>query len=202
MTKNFWDRNARRYNRFMRKDAAAYGQLYALLRPIVNGKHVLELAAGTGLISKNIQDCAADIDVTDASAEMIAEACRDNTAANLHFSVQDMTHLSYPDGCFDVVIAANVLHILPAPEQALREIRRVLKEDGILVAPTFTHGDNTQKGKIKAFFMKLTGFPLRRKWTKEAYLAFLGENGWTVENQATLNASFPMTYAECKKSKQ
>ena len=38
----------------MRKDAAAYMQMYALLRPVVQHKTVLELASGTGLIAKNI----------------------------------------------------------------------------------------------------------------------------------------------------
>ena len=33
--KNFWDRNAGRYDRFMRKDRAAYGEMYALIRPVV-----------------------------------------------------------------------------------------------------------------------------------------------------------------------
>ena len=52
--KNFWDRNARIYNRFMRKDRAAYETMYALIRPVVKAKTVLELATGTGLIAKHI----------------------------------------------------------------------------------------------------------------------------------------------------
>ena len=44
--KNFWDRNARIYNRFMRKDRAAYEKMYELIRPIVKNKTVLELATG------------------------------------------------------------------------------------------------------------------------------------------------------------
>ena len=49
--KNFWDRNAGRYDRFMRKDQAAYEEMYELIRPVVKAKTVLELAAGTGLIA-------------------------------------------------------------------------------------------------------------------------------------------------------
>ena len=48
--KNFWDKNAGRYDCFMRKDAAAYEQMYELLRPVVRHKTVLELATGTGVI--------------------------------------------------------------------------------------------------------------------------------------------------------
>ena len=47
--KNFWDRNAGRYNRFMRKDRAEYDEMYELIRPVVKAKTVLELATGTGL---------------------------------------------------------------------------------------------------------------------------------------------------------
>ena len=198
--KNFWDRNAGRYDRFMRKDRAAYDEMYALIRPIVRYKTVLELATGTGLIAKNIVNAAAHIEATDASPEMILEAKRDNRSAKLHFSVQDMFRLPYADKSFDVVIVSNALHIVPQPEKALAEIHRVLKDDGVLIAPTFTHAGNSFSGKVRAFFMKLAGFPLHSKWTSEEYLRFLRQNGWAVRKSVVLKASFPLTYAECEKT--
>ena len=198
--KNFWDRNARIYNRFMRKDRAAYETMYELIRPVVKAKTVLELATGTGLIAKHIVNAAAHIEATDASPEMIAEAKRDNRSAKLHFSVQDMFRLPYADGSFDAVIVSNALHIVPQPEKALREIGRVLKDDGVLIAPTFTHAGNSFSGKVRAFFMKLAGFPLHSRWTSEEYLTFLRQNGWTVRKSVVLKASFPLTYTECVKS--
>ncbi len=198
--KNFWDRNAGRYDRFMRKDRAAYDEMYAMIRPLVRHKIVLELATGTGVIAKHIVNAAAHIEATDASAEMIAEAKRDNRSAKLHFSVQDMFRLPYAEESFDVVIVSNALHIVPQPEKALVEIQRVLKEDGVLIAPTFTHAGNSFSGKVRAFFIKLAGFPLHSKWTSEEYLKFLEQNGWAVRKSAVLKASFPLTYAECVKS--
>ena len=150
--KDFWDKNAGRYDRFMRKVRAAYDEMYELIRPEVKAKTVLELATGTGLIAKHIVNAAAHIEATDASPKMIAE------------------------------------------------IRRVLKDDGTLIAPTFTHAGNSFSGKVKAFFMKLAGFPLHSRWTREEYLRFLSQNGWTVRKSAVLKASFPLTYAECVKS--
>ena len=197
--KNFWDRNAGRYDRFMRKDRAAYDEMYALIRPIVRHKTVLELATGTGLIAKHSGTAAAHIEATDTSAEMIAEAKRDNRSAKLHFSVQDMFRLPYANQSFDVVIVSNALHIVPQPEKALAEIRRVLKDNGVLIAPTFTHAGNSFSGKIKAFFIKLAGFPLHSRWTSAEYLRFLRQNGWTVRKSVVLKASFPLTYAECVK---
>ena len=198
--KDFWDRNAGRYDRFMRKDRAAYDEMHELIRPVVKAKTVLELATGTGMIAKNIVNAAAHIEATDASAEMIAEAKRDNHSTKLHFSVQDMFRLPYTEESFDVVIVSNALHIVPQPEKALQEIKRVLKDDGVLIAPTFTHAGNSFSGMVRAFFMRMAGFPLRSKWTSEEYLHFLRQNGWTVRKSVVLKASFPLTYAECVKS--
>ena len=198
--KNFWDKNAGRYDRFMRKNRAAYDEMYELIRPEVKAKTVLELATGTGLIAKNIVNAAAHIEATDASPEMILEAKRDNQSAKLHFSVQDMFRLPYANQSFDAVIVSNALHIVPQPEKALAEIRRVLKDDGVLIAPTFTQAGNSFSGKVRAFFMKLAGFPLHSRWTSEEYLRFLRQNGWSVRKSAVLKASFPLTYAECVKS--
>ena len=198
--KSFWDRNAGYYDRFMRKDRAAYEEMYTLIRPVVKAKTVLELATGTGLIAKHIVNAAAQIEATDASAEMIAEAKRDSRSAKLHFSVQDMFCLPYADKSFDVVIVSNALHIVPQPEKALAEIHRVLRDDGVLIAPTFTHAENSFFGNSKAFFLKLAGFPLHSRWTSEEYLCFLQQNGWTVRKSNVLKASFPLTYVECVKA--
>lgn len=200
--KDFWDKNAGRYDRFMRNDRAAYEKMYGLIRPVVKEKTVLEVATGTGLIAKSIVNTAAHIEATDASAQMILEAKRDNQSAKLHFSVQDMFRLPYAQKSFEVVIASNALHIVPHPEKALQEIRRVLKDDGVLIAPTFTHAGNSVSGKAKAFFMSMAGFPLHSRWTSEEYLRFLRQNGWAVRKSAALKASFPLTYAECTKSER
>ena len=202
MKKTFWNRTAKIYDHFMKKDHKAYKQMYSLIYPVVRHKQVLELATGTGLIAKHIVRSADHIEATDASQEMIEQAKQGVKSTKLHFSVQDMFHLPYADRSFDVVIVSNALHIVPEPEKALAEIRRVLKEDGILIAPTFTHADNDFRGNVKALFMKLAGFPLHSKWTSEEYLRFLRHNGWAVRKSVVLKASFPLTYAECVKSEE
>ena len=199
MNKTFWDRTAKIYDRFMRKDFKAYEQMYALICPIVEHKQVLELATGTGLIAKHIVSSADRIEATDASSEMIEQAKQGVQSTKLHFSVQDMFHLPYADQSFDVVIVSNALHIVPNPEKALAEIKRVLKGDGVLIAPTFTHAGNDFFGNIKAFLMKLVGFRQYSKWSSESYLDFLREHGWNIQKSKVLNASFPLTYAECVK---
>ena len=171
----------------MRKNAIAYDQLYALLRPAVWHKTVLEVATGTGQVAKHLLRSADHIEATDSSAAMIAQAKRGNFSSKLYFSVQDMFSLTYASKSFDVVIVSNALHIVPQPEKSLREIKRVLKDDGVLIAPTFTHAENSFPGKVKAFFMNLAGFPLHSKWTSEEYLKFLQQNDWTVRKLSLIH---------------
>lgn len=95
MKKTFWDRTAKIYDRFMRKDHKAYQQMDMLIDPVVRHKQVLELATGTGLIAKHIVGSAEHIEATDASAEMIEQAKRGVQSSKLHFSVQDMLQLSF-----------------------------------------------------------------------------------------------------------
>lgn len=199
---NFWDRNARFYEYFMRKDRKAYEKMYELIRPIVKDKAVLELATGTGMIAKNIVHTAKHIEATDASAQMIAEAKRNSCPIKLNFSVLDMFDLPYTSQTFDVVIIANALHIVQQPKKALAEIRRVLKDDGVLIAPTFTHEGNTICGEAKLFCMRVAGFPLHAKWSSGAYLSFLRQNGWVVRKSIVLKATFPLTYVECVKEEE
>ena len=85
-------------------------------------------------------------------------------------------------------------------EKMYELIRPVVKDKTVLEVATFTHAENSFSGKVRAFFMKLAGFPLHSKWTSEEYLRFLRQNGWAVRKSVVLKASFPLTYAECEKT--
>ncbi len=170
------------------------------IRPVVKGKTVLELATGTGLIAKNIVNAAAHIEASDTSAEMIREAKRRNHSAKL-FGAGYTLCLPYADESFEVVIVSNALHIVPQPEKALAEIHRVLRDDGVLIAPTFTHAENSFFGNGQAFFLKLAGFPLHSRWTSEGYPVFPAAK-WLdcAEKRCTERRLFPLTYVECVKA--
>ena len=87
MKKNFWDRNAGLYDRFMRKDRAAYEKMYELIRPVVKGRTVLELATGTGLIAKNIAGAAKHIEATQ-TINMVSIRMRVSMRPTMIFSLE------------------------------------------------------------------------------------------------------------------
>lgn len=196
---NFWSKFSFIYDNFLKKDKSKYKELSKLIVPLVKDKTVLEVAMGTGLITENVCKNASKYEATDYSEEMVIEAKKKTYEGNINFSVQNMFDLPFEDNSFDVIIASNVLHIIENPELAIKELKRVLKDDGTLIVPTFTHKDNSLTQNFKSRFMKIMGFKLYHSWSKESFIKFLKSNKLSVGKNAVFDMSFPLTYCECKK---
>ena len=88
---------------------------------------------------------------TDISTEMIRVGKLkqiEKQVDNIQFEVQDSYKLTFPARSFDVAIASNILHLLYEPTKALEEVKRVLKEDGIFIAPNILCGRNLERQDI------------------------------------------------------
>lgn len=199
--RNFWNRYAKIYDfEIDRFNRSAYSEMYRLISgALTKEMKVLEIATGTGLIALNIAGSAQSITATDFSPKMIETAIKKRAPQNVHFSVEDATALSFLNQTFDVVIISNALHIMPDPELVLENIRRVLKPNGLLIAPTFSHGhlrDSTRK--LNAFLLKTIGFETYSKWKPEEYVDFINQNGFSVQTWKVLKAAFPLVYLEAK----
>ena len=199
--KSFWDRYAKLYDfEILRFSGKAYAEMYRLMSNVLSKEmKVLEIATGTGLIALNIANCVHSITATDFSPKMIETAKRKPAPENVSFSVEDATALSFADETFDAVIISNALHIMPEPEMALANIKRVLKPEGLLIAPNYSHGhlkDSTWK--LNALVLKLIGFETYSKWKPEEYIDFINKNGFSVENWKVMKAAFPLVYLEAK----
>lgn len=80
----------------------------------------------------------------------------------------------------------------------ISEIARVLKSNGILIAPTFTMAD-TFLGKMQMRIMELSGFKVFHKWFSDAYLKYLNASGFKVIKSCTVGGTAKLTYAEANK---
>ncbi len=196
--RKFWDRWAGRYDWMMKTDAATYERIAENIRSALNREMiVLELACATGILSELIADRLNHLEATDFSEQMITEARKRQQSANIHYALQDATRISYPDHMFDAVIISNALHILPHPEKALAEIRRVLKPGGILFAPTYTAAESFF-GKIKVCLMELSGFRVFHKWNSRSYLRFLQSSGFQITSAETFGTVLKLTYVQAQ----
>lgn len=155
----FWDRIAPGYSRQPVADPASYARklaaTQALMRPDMT---VLELGCGTGSTALAHAPHVARIDATDLSAAMIAiasEKARAAGVANVRFwqsSVKDFAMPERPVATlngeagdeaegYDMVLALNLLHLVPDRAAALATIHRLLKPGGIFVSSTVCLAD-------------------------------------------------------------
>ena len=183
-----------------RFNRSAYSEMYRLMSgALTKEMKVLEIATGTGLIAVNIADSVQSITATDFSPKMIESAMKKRAPDNVRFTVEDATALSFSDQTFDAVIISNALHIMPDPELVLKNIRRVLKPNGLLIAPTFSHGHlSDSTWKLNTFILKMIGFETYSKWKPEEYVDFINQNGFFVRTWKVLKAAFPLVYLEAK----
>lgn len=201
MKKKIWDLYAPVYEKAMRADYKYYKFMYDRIPTKIKDKEVLELATGPGLLAKHVAYAAKRMIATDYSEGMIKEAQKGDYADNLTFEIADATQLPYADHSFDVVLIANALHVMPEPEKALREIDRVLKEDGLLIAPNFVSHKAGLISRLWSWILKLAGIKFEHQWSGEEYLAWLKEHGWKVLYKKNCPARISLMYTECVRKK-
>lgn len=202
MGRRFWDRVvgfydlAERTNR--RANAGAVRQAAAL---VPEGASVLDCAAGTGEFSLTLAERAGTVLCTDLSRPMLDRAekkARQRGRSNITFAVRDLTALPDPDGAFDVVVAANVLHLLPEPEKALAELWRVTASGGKLILPTYLQGEAGPGFKLLIALYRLLGFRPRYFFTVDSYAEFFRRCGLTAR-VARIDGRLPVGFAVLSK---
>ncbi|WP_414336250.1 class I SAM-dependent methyltransferase, partial [Synechococcus sp. H55.2] len=99
--------------------------------------HFLEVGIGTGRIALPLIRRGCPYTGIDISERMLAvlrrkiEQSLGQMPPQVHLQMADATQLPYGDRCFDVVITVHVLHLIREWQQAIAEIRRVLKPSGV-----------------------------------------------------------------------
>lgn len=102
----------------------------------VRGRTVLDLGCGLGENSVFFATCGAEVIAADLSPGMVEQAVAHCAAAGhtVQGRVINAQAIALPDASVDIVYAANLLHHVPDPEQALAEIHRVLRPGGCFCA--------------------------------------------------------------------
>ena len=173
----FWDRVAWLYDLVERSNRAVNTAAAARTAQLVPaGARVLDCAAGTGEFSLAAAKRAGTVLCTDQSQAMLKQARKKaarRKVTNIRFAQRDVTALSDPDGSFEAVIAANVLHLLSQPEKAVRELWRVTAPGGRLILPTYLQGRvGTAHGTMIKIYQG-AGFHYEHAFTPETYRMLL-----------------------------
>ena len=171
----FWDNVAWAYDVFANviNRRANRALCAAVAERIRSEDEVLECACGTGLLTGDIAARCHHITATDFSVNMLRRAERKlRRYGNITFEPANILSLSYSDASFDVVVAANVIHLLDEPYKALRELDRVCRSDGRIIIPTYMN--RTEKGTTNSVtgVIGKAGADFKREFTLESYKQF------------------------------
>ena len=195
----YWERQAKRYDLSMRYFGGPLVRMRALVAERVGpDDRVLEAAAGTGLVTLTLARKAREVIATDYTAamvELLGQRIRHSGLGNVTCQQADLTALPFPDASFDVVVAANVLHLLPDLPAAFTSLRRVLKPGGKLLVPTYCHRE-TWTANLLSRLLSLTGFPGYRRYTLATLTADLEANGVRVLRTELIRGPLPIGFVE------
>jgi ubiquinone/menaquinone biosynthesis C-methylase UbiE len=168
-----WDRAAADYEALWQAQLAPAQECLLACAALAPGERVLDVACGTGLVSlaaaRAVRPGGSVLGV-DLSAAMVEAATARARALGLPhtaFARMDAEHLERPDASVDVALCALGLMYVPEPEQALRELRRVLRPGGRLAlavwgerarcgwAPLFGIVDDEVHSEVCPLFFRL-----------------------------------------------
>ena len=176
----FWDKVSGVYDLFenIYNKSVYQSTGESVAKYIKNTDRVLECACGTGAISIFIAPVCKELLVTDYSVGMLKQAKKKlKNYDNIEYKMVDITDIEAEDNTFDVVVAGNVIHLLPDPQRAMKELTRVCKDGGRLVIPTYSNADEgTNKLAVK--FLEKLGASFKCQCDAESYEKFFEDMGY------------------------
>lgn len=176
----FWDKVSGVYDLFenIYNKSVYQSTGESVAKYIKNTDRVLECACGTGAISAFIAPVCKELIVSDYSVGMLKQAKKKlKNYDNIDYRRVDITDIEAEDNSFDLVVAGNVIHLLPDPQRAMNELTRVCKDGGRLVIPTYINGDEgTNKLAVK--FLEKLGASFKCQFDAESYEKFFEDMGY------------------------
>ncbi|MDD5086016.1 MAG: methyltransferase domain-containing protein [Candidatus Omnitrophica bacterium] len=143
--------------------ASDWNTIYRWLDFISKGALVLDLGCGTGRCSIPLAASGKTVIGVDISKEMLKKAIcksKDSVPANMpEYIMADAENLPFKEAIFDAIIGFGILHHVSSPERAMKQVSRVLKNDGKFYAL------ENNKSRFRFLFEVL--MRLKKLWNEE-----------------------------------
>ena len=110
------------YETFMGRWSEQLARPFLSLADIVPGGRVLDVACGTGVLTKAVAETGAQVIGIDASEGYLAGARRHRSHPNIAYEHGDIRQMRFDNDAFDAAVSTLALDLLPKPE--IEQVRR------------------------------------------------------------------------------
>jgi SAM-dependent methyltransferase len=132
-TQYAWN-DADAYEGFMGRWSELLAPIFIDFTGIAAGARVLDVACGTGVLSKALAEAGASVTGIDASADYLAGARSHRSHPNIEYQDGDIRRMQFSDASFDAAVSTLALDVLPEIEQVVSEMIRVTRPGGIVAS--------------------------------------------------------------------
>jgi SAM-dependent methyltransferase len=149
------------------------------------GQTILDLCCGAGRLSAIMSPQARviGVDVSGVAIRMAEE--RHRGKSNFEFRQMDAHALSFPDESFDVVLFIDAIEHVMDADRVFAEIRRVLKQDGLVMATVANRDSINQILTTKLGYPEfVTNYQHVREFSYRETLDLLSRHGFGLERTA------------------
>ena len=182
----------------MYSESAFPGVIYSevLNRAALKGNEtVLDVASGNGCLVENLSDCLGKGNVIgiDRSAAMVRLARKKlikKKAANVSIMLSTGDELLFKDSTFDVVFCVSGLYHFSDPLRGLKEMKRVLKENGqlILYEPMAPDDPKLKEALDESFQLAHPGY---KSFSATELYSLAADAGFVFTRLGTVNVGQP-----------
>jgi ubiquinone/menaquinone biosynthesis C-methylase UbiE len=149
-------------------------------------KHAVDVGGGYGRLCIFLKKYAKKVTLAEPSQQQL-DIAKDFLKAYPEIDRQKLqaANLKFPDGSVDLITVVRIFHHLPDPSAELKEIARVLSNDGYFVMEfaNYTHARNRLKYILKARHFPKEPVDIRTGKNKKSDLPFVNHNPKTIINQ-------------------
>ncbi len=139
-SQKFWDGASKNYDKteerfeYIHRRSRDYAKRF-----LRGGDVVLDYGCGTGTTACQFAGQVREVHAIDISSKMI-ELARGKAAAagiqNISFEQTDIFNSKYVNESYDIILAFNMLHTVPEPQDAVHRVCDLLKPNGLFISVT------------------------------------------------------------------
>ena len=157
--------------------------------------NVLECACGTGLLTVPMAQKCKKLIATDISEGMMRQAKKKvANYQNAEVRKASILELPFDSNRFDVVVAANVIHLLDEPEKAISELKRVCKPNGKIILPVYINKEK-KNSVVAAKLLAAIGVNFKRQFSLTSYQEFIASHNLSQVTYSVVDGRMPCAFA-------